>query len=354
MVSMTIVLFRLHRRQRARQGRRADRRRAGDGDPPLRGRAARADRRGAQDRGSDVALAAALRAGDRARLQRRTELLRARYSVARVIVRDAKGARLGDAGSDAPRSRPRCSSSARRPQVVRNDPGRGRRRRRATPISSAPDRGPRCGGAARRQADRGHAAGRRPGEPARPPGRRRRWQNSEYRVSSFPAPGVPRARTSRSRCSTTATATDGTCASGRLIAGGDPGRLLHPRLRVRGARLALAAAPDRRLPRRRPPPGLGRLLRAGADRRPRRVRRAGRGVQQDGRASSRSAWRSSTRSARAWRTRCAASARRSPRTSTATRCWRSWSAPRSTASAAEAGRASVRPTPTRAAASRSR
>jgi diguanylate cyclase (GGDEF)-like protein len=49
--------------------------------------------------GTDAALAAALRAGHRARIQRRAEQLRAKYNVARVLVRDPKGARLGDAGS---------------------------------------------------------------------------------------------------------------------------------------------------------------------------------------------------------------------------------------------------------------
>ncbi len=48
---------------------------------------------------NDAALAAALRAGDRARIQRRTEQLRARYRVSRILVRDPKGVPLGDAGS---------------------------------------------------------------------------------------------------------------------------------------------------------------------------------------------------------------------------------------------------------------
>jgi hypothetical protein len=48
--------------------------------------------------GSDAALAAALRAGDRARIQRRVAQLQSRYRVARVLVRDPRGATLGDAG----------------------------------------------------------------------------------------------------------------------------------------------------------------------------------------------------------------------------------------------------------------
>src|SRR5436190_13043000 len=48
---------------------------------------------------NDAALAAALRAGDRARIQRRTEQLRTRYRVARILVRDPNGVPLGDAGS---------------------------------------------------------------------------------------------------------------------------------------------------------------------------------------------------------------------------------------------------------------
>src|SRR3954447_13898998 len=50
--------------------------------------------------GSDAALAAALRAGDKARIQRRLEQLRAHYRVARILVRDPKGVSLGSAGSD--------------------------------------------------------------------------------------------------------------------------------------------------------------------------------------------------------------------------------------------------------------
>jgi diguanylate cyclase (GGDEF)-like protein len=50
--------------------------------------------------GTDAPLAAALRAGDRARIQRRTQQLRTRYNVARILVRDPKGTTLGDAGSD--------------------------------------------------------------------------------------------------------------------------------------------------------------------------------------------------------------------------------------------------------------
>src|SRR5438552_3303586 len=49
--------------------------------------------------GTDAALAAALRAGDRRRIQRRTAQLRTRYNVPRILVRDPRGAPLGDAGS---------------------------------------------------------------------------------------------------------------------------------------------------------------------------------------------------------------------------------------------------------------
>jgi diguanylate cyclase (GGDEF)-like protein len=50
--------------------------------------------------GQDAVLAAALRAGDRARIQRRLTQLRVKYNVARILVRDPKGAALGSAGSD--------------------------------------------------------------------------------------------------------------------------------------------------------------------------------------------------------------------------------------------------------------
>ena len=91
-----------------------------------------------------------------------------------------------------------------------------------------------------------------------------------------------RARTSQVSVLDNSSVTAGNVRSSRRIAGGDPDRLLHPCVHVRGPRVALAAAPDPRLPRCRPPPRLGRLLRPGADRRPRRVRRAGRAVQPDG------------------------------------------------------------------------
>ena len=60
-----------------------------------------------------------------------------------------------------------------------------------------------------------------------------------------------------------------------------PAGLLRPGLHLRGARVALAAAPDRELPARGAAAGRRRLHRHGADHGPRRVRRAGRGVQQD-------------------------------------------------------------------------
>ena len=60
-----------------------------------------------------------------------------------------------------------------------------------------------------------------------------------------------------------------------------PGRLLPPRVHLRDPRVALAAAPDRRLPAGRAAARPRRLRRAGADPRPRRVRGARRRVQQD-------------------------------------------------------------------------
>jgi len=50
--------------------------------------------------GGDAPLAAALRAGNRTRIQRRTEQLLRRYGVARILVRDPKGEVLGNAGSE--------------------------------------------------------------------------------------------------------------------------------------------------------------------------------------------------------------------------------------------------------------
>src|SRR5690242_19630253 len=49
--------------------------------------------------GNDKPLAAALRSGKRVRIQRRAEQLRLSYHVARILVRDPKGAALADTGS---------------------------------------------------------------------------------------------------------------------------------------------------------------------------------------------------------------------------------------------------------------
>jgi diguanylate cyclase (GGDEF)-like protein len=99
MVSMAIVLFRLlsdneHGKADARIAARQeaaiklyydDRRKAAD----------LARRIG----GTDATLAAALRAGDRARLQRRAAQLRAQYGLARILVLDKRRRPLADAGS---------------------------------------------------------------------------------------------------------------------------------------------------------------------------------------------------------------------------------------------------------------
>ena len=101
-----------------------------------------------------------------------------------------------------------------------------------------------------------------------------------FDAASFTAPGFLRRDRSRRRAGAQDHGVLGR-AQGPPAGGRHPGRLLHPRLHLRAAGLALAAAPDRRLPRGRAAPGLGRLHRRGPDRGPRRVRGAGRGVQQD-------------------------------------------------------------------------
>ncbi len=136
---------------------------------------------------SDAALAAALRAGDRARIQRRTEQLRAKYNVARVLVRDPKGARLGDAGSD-------LAAFPATLQLV------DARRRSYGTIQVATETATGYADLVHRIAgldavvvrDGKRIAGTLPTvDPASLPARQGHVtvQNSEYRVSSFPAPG---------------------------------------------------------------------------------------------------------------------------------------------------------------------
>ena len=102
--------------------------------------------------------------------------------------------------------------------------------------------------------------------------------------------GVPRGVVQRARLPGPAAARDGAAAQG----GRDdrrraqpparrrhPARLLHPGLHLRGDGVALPAAPDPGVPGRGAPPGQRRLHGHRADHRARRVRRAGRRVQQD-------------------------------------------------------------------------
>jgi len=137
--------------------------------------------------GSDTALAAALRAGDRARIQRRVGQLQLKYDVARILVRDPKGAPLGGAGSD-------LAAFPATLQLV------DQRRRSYGTIQVATDTAPQYAVLVHRIAgldavvvrDGQRIAGTLPGvAPSDLPARQGHVtvQDADYRVSSFPAPG---------------------------------------------------------------------------------------------------------------------------------------------------------------------
>src|SRR5438045_3535863 len=137
--------------------------------------------------GSDAPLAAALRAGDRARIQRRVAQLRVKYGAARILVRDPKGATLGTAGSE-------LAAFPATLQLV------DQRRRSYGTIQVATETAPQYADLVHRIAgldaivlrNGRRVAGTLPSvSPSDlPPGQGHvTVQNAEYRVSSFPAPG---------------------------------------------------------------------------------------------------------------------------------------------------------------------
>jgi diguanylate cyclase (GGDEF)-like protein len=137
--------------------------------------------------GGDAQLAAALRAGDRARIQRRTGQLRVRYNVARIMVRDPRGATLGNAGSDV-------AAFPATLQLV------DQRNRSYGTIQVAVETAPRYADLVHRIAgldaivlrDGSRIAGTIPSvNPKDLPARQGhlKLRSSDYRVSSFPAPG---------------------------------------------------------------------------------------------------------------------------------------------------------------------
>src|SRR5439155_2142243 len=137
--------------------------------------------------GTDAPLAAALRAGDRARIQRRTQQLATRYRVARILVRDPKGVTLGDAGSQ-------LATFPATLQLV------DQRRRSYGTIQVSVETAPQYADLVHRIAgldaillrDGRRIAGTLPRiDPADLPARQGHVtvQSIDYRVSSFPAPG---------------------------------------------------------------------------------------------------------------------------------------------------------------------
>ena len=267
-----------HRRQRERQGRRAP------GRPPTGRRSTSTARTttapsvAAAKIGGDVALAQALRTNDRQALQARLDDLLKQERVRRIVV--ARGSRaIADAGSRDRRlpggARPR---RPRQPafgtlQVSVQEPATYTGLVSRVTGSGAVVQ--RVGGPVLASSVKGVDPGLDPLRPRRARGRRQALRRRLVHGARLPRRDRPRRRAGA----------QGDGVHGRAqrppAGGRHPGRLLHPRLHLRAAGLALAAAPDRRLPAGRAAPGLGRLHRRGPDRGPRRVRRAGRGVQQD-------------------------------------------------------------------------
>jgi diguanylate cyclase (GGDEF)-like protein len=137
--------------------------------------------------GTDAPLAAALRSGNRVRIQRRTEALRRDYHVARILVRDPKGVTLANAGSD-------LATFPATLQLI------DQRRRSYGTIQVAVESAPRYASLVHRIAgleaivvrDGKRVAGTLPRVNAADlPARQGHVsvQNVDYRVSSFPAPG---------------------------------------------------------------------------------------------------------------------------------------------------------------------
>jgi diguanylate cyclase (GGDEF)-like protein len=165
--------------------------------------------------GTDALLAAALRAGDKARIQRRTDQLLARYAVARILVRDPKGATLGDAGSQ-------LAAFPATLQLV------DQRRRSYGTIQVATQTAPRYADLVHRIAgldavvlrDGTRIAGTLPTVDAEklPPRQGHvTVHDVDYRVSSFPAPGFGGARVQVSVLDDTSV-TEGKVSNSRRIA----------------------------------------------------------------------------------------------------------------------------------------
>jgi diguanylate cyclase (GGDEF)-like protein len=165
--------------------------------------------------GSDAALAAALRAGDRARIQRRVAQLQSRYRVARVLVRDPRGATLGDAGSQ-------LAAFPATLQLV------DQRRRSYGTIQVATETAPQYADLVHRIAgldaivlrNGQRVAGTLPSvAPSDLPARQGHVtvQDADYRVSSFPAPGFGGAHVQVSVLDNTSV-TEGNVRNSRRIA----------------------------------------------------------------------------------------------------------------------------------------
>ena len=343
--SMAIVAVPAAQRQRARQGRRADRGAPGDGDQPLRGRAARRRRRGAQIAGGRPALAAALRAGDRARdpAPRADAAARALPAWRASSCATRRARRSATPASELAAFPATLQLVDQRRRSYGDDPGRDRDARRSTRTWCIGSRGSTrscCATAsaspatlpARRRRDLPAAAGpRRPSAERRLPRRRR---------SRRPASAGAHVQVS---VLDNTSVTDGQRAQLAPDRRGDPASASSSwRSRSRCSSRARCSARSSPSSTRRGG-WARRLLRAGADRRARRVRRAGRASSTRWPASSRSARRTCARSACGWSPRCAASARRSPRTSTATRCCEIVVRTAVDGVGGEAGRATVRP-----------
>ena len=347
MVSVAFVLFRLHLRQREGQGRRArSRARQQTARQPLR-RGPRAGRRqaraavgGRRGAGARRCARATTRAA-RERARRRCCASSGSRACGSPTAAGRRGRRRRVAATRPPSADARRSSTRGGAQFGRlqvSDRSAPVVRARRSSGSPGCDVVVRSGGP-----DARRDAARRARRAAAAPVGEVEVGDEDYRVASFPAPRASATSATRVSLLRRGEVESRGDRRSRLLAGGVLAGFFVLAFTCAVARLALAAGADRRRSSR-PPGG------SAAATSPRRCRRTG----SDEFAALGDEFNQMARqlesrleelrpsSACGWRTRCAGSARRSRRTSTATRCSRSSCGRRSTASAPTAARATAR------------
>ena len=281
MVAVGVRALPAHRRQRERQGRRAAGREQPRGRQPVPSRTA-IDAAGAARRiGGDVALAQALRDDDRAALTRAPERA-AREQAARAHRHRARRAGRSPTSAARPRSFPAARDlvdERRRSSAHCRSPSQDAPRLRRACVARVTGLD-----AVVRAVGGPVLAATVPGvDPARIPDEQRRARGRRQATTTRPRSRARLPR--RARPQVAVLAPDGeesdAVANGRLLAAASCVGFFVLAFTFALAGLALAAAPDR-APSCRPRAAWARRLHGEVpDRRPRRVRRARRGVQQD-------------------------------------------------------------------------